>query len=104
MHMPETEATFETIHKIAPATRHFTLLVAENGNLLDYDSNEGFFLTDQADDRVIWEQFNATTFDHVDSQVEVSVIRAAGNSEFVSLVSDVAGWTNFAHKSSGFRV
>ena len=101
--MPETEATFETIHKIDPATHHHTLLTSENGNFLGFDGELGFFLTDRGNDQVIWEESTPTTFEHSITGVEVSVIRGA-NSGAVSLISPNDAWDRFNFKNTSFSV
>lgn len=101
--MPETEATFETIHKIDPATHHYTLLTSENGNFLAFDGELEFFLTDQGNDQVIWEESTPTTFEHSITGVEISVIRGA-NSGAVSLISPNDAWDQFRFKNASFSV
>ena len=101
--MPETETTFQTLHKIKPASHHFTFLVSESGCLLEYDHEPGFFLTDQADDRVIWEETRPTTFEHVESTIEVAIIGGTTPGT-VSLSSSVPAWKDFAQSTTSFVV
>ena len=84
----------ETVHKVEIPTKHYSLLVAENGSLLNCDTEAKLGLTDQGNDSILWNQLGKTEFQHLETGVTVSLNSAQNGSDRLILNAATQTWSD----------